>query len=281
MGVFASGLDSHATIILLLFQTFLEVPLMSPVLSLILLTTLLGVGGLLAALFKGASSKAEGPLVAFTAGAMLAVASLHLVPEALENASRPLTAILLLVAGFAVTYLLNCWIDKDEHHSDHDHPHQCACGHHDLRTASLELAAAVALHNMPVGMAVGAAAASHGMGETVIFTALTICLHNLPEGASIAAPLLSDGTRPVKAVGLAALSGLPTVLGALLGYFLGSAAPALLTVSLALAAGAMLYVIFFELIPEALAGKKTPAVFLMLAGLAISALILHLAGHHH
>ena len=50
---------------------------------------------------------------------------------------------------------------------------------------------------------------------------------------------------------------------------------------LSLAAGAMLYVIFFELIPEALSGKKTPAVFLMLAGLAISALILHLAGHHH
>lgn len=259
---------------------------MSDILSLALLTLITGVGGLalgglLALLFRGASPKATRALIAFTAGAMLAVACLHLVPEALENATHPLPAVLCLLAGFAITYLLNCWIDKDEHHSDHDHPHQCACGHHDLKTASLELAAAVALHNMPVGMAVGAAAAADGMGRAVFFTALAICLHNLPEGVSIAAPLLSDGAKPSKAITLAALSGLPTVAGALLGYFIGSAAPSLLMVALALAAGAMLYVVFFELIPEALESKKVTAVFLMILGLAISALLLQLTVHHH
>ncbi len=258
---------------------------MADLLSLILLTALTGVGGLalgglLAVLFRGSSPRSAGALVSFTAGAMLGVACLHLAPEAFENSSHPLLPALCLLGGFAVTYLLNCWIDKDEHHADSGHPHQCACGHHDLRTAGLELAAAVALHNMPVGMAVGAAAADDGMGRAVALTALAIGLHNLPEGASIAAPILSDGEGRGKAVGLAALSGVPTILGALLGYFIGSATPLLLTVSLAVAAGAMLYVVFFELIPEALEGKKVPAVFLMAAGVALSALLLHLAGHH-
>ena len=259
---------------------------MNDILSLVLLTLATGVGGLalgglLATLVRGSSPRSANYLVALTAGAMLAVSCLHLAPEAFESSPHPLLAALCLIGGFAVTWLLNCWIDKDEHHADAGHPHQCACGHHDLRTAGLELAAAVALHNMPVGMAVGAAAAADGMGRAVVFTALAIALHNLPEGASIAAPILSDGEGRAKAVGLAAVSGVPTVIGALLGYFIGSAAPVLLTVSLALAAGAMLYVVFFELIPEALEGKKAPAVFFIVVGVALSALLLYLVGHHH
>lgn len=259
---------------------------MVTVLQLILLTAFTGIGGLalggsLAALSRRVEGHASAMLVAFTAGCMLSVACLHLAPEAFEHSLSPLLPALCLVGGFAVTWLLNCWINKDEHHADHDHPHQCACGHHDLRTAGLELAAAVALHNMPVGMAVGAACAADGMGRAVIFTALAIALHNLPEGASIAAPLLSDGEPKSKAIGLAALSGTPTVIGALIGYFVGSATPLLLTVALALAAGAMLYVVFFELIPEALEGKKAPAIFLIVVGLAAGGLLLQLVGHHH
>ena len=68
---------------------------------------------------------------------------------------------------------------------------------------------------------------------------------------SIAAPLLTCGSRPLEAVGIAALSGLPTILGALLGYSAGVMDPALLGASLAFAAGAMLYVVFGELLPEA------------------------------
>ena len=128
----------------------------------------------------------------------------------------------------------------------------CACGHHTLHTAGMVLAAAVALHNMPVGMAIGAtfADAAQAAGHGGILAALIIGLHNIPEGMSIAAPLLTGGSSPARAIGIAALSGVPTILGALLGYSMGAMNPLLLGISLSFAAGAMLYVIFGELLPE-------------------------------
>ena len=113
----------------------------------------------------------------------------------------------------------------------------------------LVLAAAVALHNMPVGMAIGATFAGAARDGGAL-AALIIGLHNIPEGMSIAAPLLAGGSKPGWAVAVAALSGLPVILGALLGYGVGTMNPLLLAISLSFAAGAMLYVIFGELLPE-------------------------------
>ena len=91
--------------------------------------------------------------------------------------------------------------------------------------------------------------------------AAAIAVHNVPEGMSIAAPLLTGGSRPAGAVGVTALSGLPTILGALLGYTAGVMNPVMLSVSLGFAAGAMLYVVFGELLPESagLWNSRVPA----------------------
>ena len=280
-------------------------------LTIFLITALTGVGGLalgggFAAAIHSPSERSVSLLLRFTAGVMFSVVCFDLIADATEDASIfPVIAWILI--GYFCTYLLNCWIDKQAHHShshgghdhhdhhghghdhheaheDHHDPHQemCACGHHTLHTAGLVLAAAVALHNMPVGMAIGAtfAGAAQAAGSGGILAPLITGLHTLPEGVSIAAPLLSSGSRPAAAIGVAAVSGIPTIVGAMLGYSLGTMNPTLLCISLSFAAGAMLYVIFGELLPESehLWQHKLSGLATMLGLLLGLALIF---GHHH
>ena len=262
---------------------------MQPILFVVLLTAATGVGGLalgggLAALLRRESPRGAALLLSFTAGLMLSIVALDMVPEAVEavEGGHLLLVPAVLVLGFGVTWLLNCWIDKSAHHEDEDDPHQCACGHHDLHTAGLVLAAAVALHNVPVGMAVGAAVAVQGVCLASVLAAVTIGLHNIPEGMSIAIPLLHDGSKAMSAVAVAALSGVPTVLGALAGWFVGGQAPAALAAALSLAGGAMLYVVFFELLPEAGAQWKSRwSILATVVGFALGVLLIFSGGRHH
>ncbi len=302
---------------------------MSVYLTIFLVTAVTGVGGLalggaLATVLHTPSDRSVSLLLRFTAGIMFSVVCFDLMTDSLES-SGLWGAVLWVLLGYFATYLLNCWIDKQAHHShshgghdDHEHGHghghehehddkhghehhqhghdshdheglhdngeMCACGHHTLHTAGLVLAAAVALHNMPVGMAIGATFA--GGTDTALLSgvlaALIIGLHNLPEGMSIAAPLLTGGASASASIGIAALSGLPTILGALLGYSIGAMAPALLGASLGFAAGAMLYVIFGELLPESeqlwrhrLSGLAT------MLGLLLGLILIFSGGHVH
>lgn len=100
--------------------------------------------------------------------------------------------------------------------------------------------------------------------------AVLIGLHNIPEGMAVSVPLISGGMGKVKAMSLTALSGLPTVLGALLGYLLGGISNIMLILSLGFASGAMLYVVFGELMPEAILmwRSKLPAFSLFVGLLA-------------
>lgn len=259
----------------------------SQVLFIVLLTALTGVGGLmlggvLATLFRRESPRATSLLLSFTAGLMLCIVALDMVPEALEASHRVVIPPVCLVLGFGVTYLLNCWIDKSMHHEDDHHSHTCACGHHSLHTAGIILAAAVALHNMPVGMAIGTTVAAHGICSASVLAAVTIGLHNIPEGMSISIPLLHDGSKKASAIGVAGLSGLPTILGALIGFFIGEAAPAALGIVLSLAGGAMLYVVFFELLPEAYRQWQSKwAILFTVVGFALGVLLIVTGGHTH
>ena len=254
---------------------------------LVLLTLVTGVGGLalgglLATLFKRESPRGTSLLLSFTAGLMMCIVSFDMVPEAMEAAGNYYLAPLCLVAGFLLTFLLNCWIDRSAHHDDGLGDHRCACGHHDLHTAGIVLAAAVAMHNMPVGMAVGTTVAAQGVSYASVLAAVTIGLHNIPEGMSIAVPLLHDGSRARNAIAVAALSGLPTILGAGIGYFISSRTPLALAVIMAIAGGAMLYVVFFELLPESYRQWRSKwAILATVVGFALGVLLIFSHGHAH
>ena len=259
-----------------------------------------GLGGLIGALFKSESNRTISLLLAFAGGVMTAMVCFDLLAEAEEAASQVtehgvLLVILAVALGVAVVYLLNHLIDRKtrkevSHTADADHPEthddidelvhadhlNMHKRHHDsklsLFVAGVVMACAIALHNTPEGMTIGAsfAVSSDLMWGTGMIMAVLIGLHNIPEGMAVAVPLISGGTGRVRATLLTAACGLPTVLGAWLGFWLGDIGPLGLTMSLGFASGAMLYVVFGEIMPESylIYRSKLPA-FAVMVGLAL------------
>ena len=264
-----------------------------------------GLGGLIGALFKSESNRTISLLLAFAGGVMTAMVCFDLLAEAEEAASQVtehgvLLVILAVALGVAVVYLLNHLIDRKtrkevSHTADADHPEthddidelvhadhlNMHKRHHDsklsLFVAGVVMACAIALHNIPEGMTIGAsfAVSSDLMWGTGIIMAVLIGLHNIPEGMAVAVPLISGGTGRVRATLLTAACGLPTVLGAWLGFWLGDIGPLGLTMSLGFASGAMLYVVFGEIMPESylIYRSKLPA-FAVMVGLALGMFII-------
>ena len=262
-----------------------------------------GMGGVVACLFRKDSDKTVSLLLSFAAGVMTAVVCFDLLTEALhadgETAAVWPVAFGVIV-GFVVIALLNAWIDKSTNHEvahiDANHPrtadsleeltHANHLQEHmtgrqprsGLFLAGLVMAAAIALHNVPEGMVIGASFASTADqildNRGGLIMAVVIGLHNIPEGMAVAVPLISGGMSKARSVGVTALSGAPTILGAVLGFLIGTISPTALVLSLSFASGAMLYVVFGELLPESILMWKSKlpaalAVLGMLTGLII------------
>ena len=144
-------------------------------------------------------------------------------------------------------------------HLNSDCPEGTACG----LGKSTMMVLAVALHNLPEGMAVGVVVAGFLSGSTgitaagVLALALGIALQNLPEGAIISMPLRSNGMKRGKAFGYGVLSGIVEPLGAILTIMLADLLVPVLPYLLAFSAGAMLYVVVEELIPEMSEGEHS------------------------
>ena len=262
-----------------------------------------GMGGVVACMVRKDSDKTVSLLLSFAAGVMTAVVCFDLLTEALhadgETAAVWPVAFGVIV-GFVVIALLNAWIDKSTNHEvahiDANHPrtadsleeltHANHLQEHmtgrqprsGLFLAGLVMAAAIALHNVPEGMVIGASFASTADqildNRGGLIMAVVIGLHNIPEGMAVAVPLISGGMSKARSVGVTALSGAPTILGAVLGFLIGTISPTALVLSLSFASGAMLYVVFGELLPESILMWKSKlpaalAVLGMLTGLII------------
>ena len=262
-----------------------------------------GVGGLISCLFRKDSSKTVSLLLSFAAGVMTSVVCFDLLSEALHPDNIH-TNVGLVVAGVLVGYVviavLNAWIDRNTNHEvahiDENHPRTADsleelthANHYQehregrqprsgLFLAGLVMAAAIALHNVPEGMVIGASFARTAR-ETLLnrgglTMAIVIGLHNIPEGMAVAVPLISGGMPKWRSVLVTSLTGFPTILGAVLGFTVGAMGPIALALSLSFASGAMLYVVFGELLPESILmwQSKLPAaatIIGMLTGLVI------------
>ena len=258
-----------------------------------------GLGGLIGALLQRESNRVVSLLLSFAAGVMLSVVCFDLVVEAIETGTGIGTVIGSIAIGVAVISLLNYWIDRktnpevphiDENHpktadaldelihSNHLEQHRMAKENKvGLFIAGIIMACAIALHNVPEGMTIGASYASSGgaMGRSALMLAILIGLHNIPEGMAVSVPLITGGMSKWKAVLITAGSGFPTIVGALLGYLLGEIGPMGLTLSLGFASGAMLYVVFGEILPQSylLHSSKLPA-YSAIAGILMGLLII-------
>ena len=136
------------------------------------------------------------------------------------------------------------------------------------------LVTALVLHNIPEGMMIGSLSAS----GSAWLAALLIALHNIPEGIAMCAAFCKAGVKRWLSVLIAASTGLAAVAGALIGFFVSNISGMLTGICLALSAGAMLYIIFDDMLAEAYARTKCKKVAaLAIQGIIAGALILWLA----
>ena len=238
------------------------------------LLTALGVGGatifgsILGFAFKKVSHRFSDIVLAFAAGVMLAAAVLGLILPSLEYGGK--YGLIVTVAGIFTGAICLSLIDKLVPHlhkivgadlEEHE-------GNGSLSKVLL-FVTAIAIHNLPEGIAAGVSFGSGNTSEALLIAG-GIALQNIPEGMVIIGPMLAAGVSPKRTLLCAMATGLVEVIGTLIGYFAVSIASAILPFALAFAGGTMLYVISDEMIPETHAhGSQRGATYSLLAGFCL------------
>lgn len=238
------------------------------------LLTALGVGGatifgsVIGFLFKRISHKFSDIVLSFAAGVMLAAAVLGLILPSLEYGGK--FGLLFTVAGIFTGALCLNLIDKLVPHmhklvgvDGESHPAAANV------SKILLFVTAIAIHNLPEGIAAGVSFGSGNTSEALLIAG-GIALQNIPEGMVIIGPMLAAGVSPKRTFLCAMATGLIEVVGTLLGYWAVSIATAILPFALAFAGGTMLYVISDEMIPETHAhGSERGATYALLIGFCV------------
>ena len=243
----------------------------------LVLLTALGVGGatIIGALigfgFKNISHRFSDIILSFAAGVMLCAAVLGLIIPSVEYGLKYGTpvALLITVAGICVGALCLNLVDKIVPHlhalagvESEEHKNEGL-------SKILLFVMAIAIHNLPEGIAAGVGFGSGNEGQALIIAG-GIALQNIPEGMVIIAPMLAAGVSKRRTLLIAAMTGLVEVVGTLIGYLAVSVSTMILPFALAFAGGTMLYVISDEMIPETHAhGAQRGATYALLAGFCL------------
>ncbi len=197
------------------------------------------IGGLMAFFIRDISNRTLGFILEFSAGLMTAVVCFELIPEAFKIGGNVL-GFLGIGIGVCTLMIIEDFVKRMESLRRNNRS--------GLLRAGILMAIGIALHNFPEGFAVGSGfEASIKLGVTL--TAV-IMIHDVPEGIAIAVPLRVGGVSKMKAFLLTVLSGVPMGFGAFFGAVLGDISPSFIALCLGFAGGAMLYVVYGELVPE-------------------------------
>ena len=239
----------------------------------IVVLTALGVGGatmigaVLGVLFKNISHRFSDIVLSFAAGIMLAAAVLGLILPSVEYGGK--FGLITTVAGVFVGAYALTLIDRLVPHLHRlmgteieNHPAS------DGINKVLLFVAAIAIHNLPEGIAAGVGFGSGSTSEALLIAG-GIALQNIPEGMVIIGPMLAAGISLKKTFLCAMATGLVEVLGTLVGFFAVSIAASILPFALAFAGGTMLYVISDEMIPETHHAETRGVTYALLVGFCV------------
>lgn len=231
-----------------------------------------GVGALAVFVFKRMSARIEDGMLGFAAGIMLAATFFSLILPGLEvaetrhgaGAIAVLVMMLGLLLGAVVLWAVHRYVPHEHFISGREGPILAS----DLRRVWLFIIA-ITLHNFPEGMAVGVGFGDHDLANGLALT-IGIGLQNLPEGLAVAASLAAIGYSRASAFGIALITGLVEPVGGLFGASAVTVSAALLPWALAFSAGAMLFVISDEIIPEThRRGFEDTATFALMVGFVL------------
>ena len=214
----------------------------------ILKTTLIGlffgtfgttIGGVIGVNVKNPSNKILGFILSFASGLMTAIICFDLIPEAFElsNLSVSMLGIIIgIILMIACDLFISNKVSKKNENKN------------SLLRTGIVVGIGLALHNFPEGLAIGS-----GFGASVtlgLSLAIAICLHDVPEGISMAVTIKNGGIKANKVIYYVILSGVTTGVGAFFGAVAGNISKDIIAICLSLAAGAMIYIVSGELIPE-------------------------------
>ena len=217
-----------------------------------------GIGAIPILFMKKATHRFRDVLLALTAGIMMAASTFSLIPEAMHAGGM-----LPVVIGVTLGLIVLSFLEKNVPHIDLKH----GAGTIDRKT--MLIVAAMTLHNLPEGLSVGVSYASESQ-ELGGLIAFAIGLQNAPEGFLVALFLVNSNLSKWRALLIATLTGSVEIVTAIVGYSVTSVVQGMVPYGLSFAAGAMLYIIYKELIPESHGdGHEKSATFSFVAGLLI------------
>lgn len=207
-------------------------------------------------------------LLAFTAGIMMAASTMSLIPEALQSGG-----IFQLTIGLFLGVATLTTLEKNIPHIDIEHAKKGI----QVDRKTLLIVTALTLHNLPEGLSVGVSYASESNIDTGNLVAIAIGLQNAPEGFLVALFLVNQKINKLKALVIATLTGTVEIITSILGYTMTASITSLVPYGLSFAAGAMLFIIYKELIPESHGdGNERYATYSFILGLLFMITLLQL-----